>query len=194
MTFAFAATGDTATWVGSVGTWFVGLVAGVIAWRQFQHGRFRPEVRAYRDEASRIAVRLTNRGAGAGSVEYVDLLPERRPRRGTPLIAYRWEVAGKPAETLGSSPFTLPGASTAQLVLLANNPADITEDAHVRVRFGTGHRSAPCPLKHVPGRIYGSTNVPGQSLPEPGGKAAAEQSRTMESRQQDNVSPTEETR
>lgn len=171
MSLAWAATGDTATWVGSLGTWFVGLVAGVIAWRQFQHGRFRPQVHAYRDDDGRIVVRLVNRGAGAGSVEDVDLLAARRPVSDVPLVAYRWEVAGTPAPGLGSSPFTLPGASTAQLVLLPEDATAITDKVHVRVHFGTGHRCAPRPLRRIRGRIYGSTSIPGETVPAPGGAA-----------------------
>jgi hypothetical protein len=178
---AAADSGDTATWVGSIGTWFVGLVAGTIAWRQYEYGRFRPEVRAYRDDRGRIAVRLANRGAGSGSVEYVDLLPARRPRPDTPLIAYRWEVDGKPAADLGSSPFTLAGASTAQLVLLAADPADITGETHVRVRFGNGRRSTPCPLKPVSGHVYGSTNIAGQPVAStPGDRAPSPRRRSRQ--------------
>jgi hypothetical protein len=162
-----AATGDTATWVGAVGTWFVGLVAGLIAWLQYRHNKFWPDVVAYRDGAGRIAVRIINKGAGVGSVEDVNLLRTRRSPAEEPVISYRWEIDGQPAAKVGSSPFPVMGASTAQVVLLPleNQAHEVTDDAHVRVRYGTGRWSKPTKLTKMDGYLYGSTSIPAMPLP-----------------------------
>lgn len=157
-----ASSSDTATWVGSIGTWVVGAVAGVIAWLQFHHLRFRPKVLAYRDSRGRVVVRITNYGAGAGSVEDVDLL---RPGHdaSTPAVPYRWEIAHHLEPGMIPIPFSLPGLSTAQLVLMPINESDVTQGTRARVIFGN-HRSSPCTsIADVAGTIFGTTTIPGGS-------------------------------
>jgi hypothetical protein len=151
-------TGDLATWVGSVGTCVVGLLAAVIALVQYNHGRFRPRVRAYHDLRGRIVVRVTNEGAGTGTVEDVDLLPGVP---GKPVVTYTWEITGSDDDKRTPLPFTLPGLSTAQLVLLPTNPKAITEATRARVTYGNGDRSPATELTKAKGTIIGTTTIPG---------------------------------
>ncbi len=48
-----ASSGDLAAWLGTAGTWVVGIVAAFIAWVQYDHNRFKPQVAAYRDSNGR---------------------------------------------------------------------------------------------------------------------------------------------
>jgi hypothetical protein len=151
--------GDTATWVDAAGTWVVGVVAGFIAWRQYDHSRFKPDVVAYFDGDGRIVVRITNKGAGAGSAEDIDLQPERDRESGQPVIPYHLEIDGTPAGTVGTTPFPLAGLDTVQVVLLPIDTGDITAETHVLVRYGNGKTSDPKPLNKVFGRMFGSTTI-----------------------------------
>ena len=98
--------GDIATWFGAIGTWLVGIAAGLIALLQYNHGRFNPQVIAYQDSFNRIAVRITNRGAGSGTVEDVDLLKGGHGPD-TPSVFYKWEISSQLATEPAPIPFTL---------------------------------------------------------------------------------------
>jgi hypothetical protein len=124
------ASGDTATWVGSIGTCAVGILAAVIAWVQYNHSRFRPQVHAYHDLKGRVVVRVTNEGAGTGTVEDVDLLSGDPS---SPALTYVWETTGSDNDKRTPIPFTLPGLSTAQLVMQPTKAKAVTP-GHSRPR------------------------------------------------------------
>jgi hypothetical protein len=69
-----AISGDTATWVGSIGIWIVGFIAAFIALIQYNTSRFRPRVQAYWTLPNRVVIRVINRGSGGGNLERIDLL------------------------------------------------------------------------------------------------------------------------
>jgi hypothetical protein len=154
-----SALSDTATWVGSLGTWAVGVIAAVIAWIQYQHSRFRPRVLAYRDSDGRVVVRITNDGAGSGGIEDIDLLNQHDSN--VPVIPFDFELPGAIRQAETPVPFTLPGLSTAQLVFKPKQASSITAATRARVMYGNGHRSPCVKITQVNGRIFGSTSVPG---------------------------------
>jgi len=57
-------------------------------------------------------------------------------------------------------PFTLPGASAAQLVVVPKRAQDITGATRVRVLYGDGSASSCIALQQRAGRVFGSTSVP----------------------------------
>lgn len=152
--------GVIAAWVGASGTWVVGIVVGWIAWLQFDHGRFKPQVMAYRDSRNRIAIRITNRGAGTGAVEDVDLLKGGHGSD-TPSVFYEWEISGEPHAGPAPIPFTLTGLSTAQLILRPRGP--LPGSVKARVRYGNNRRSPCVSIIAVQGAIFGTTSIPGIS-------------------------------
>jgi hypothetical protein len=155
-----AASGDTATWVGSIGTCAVGLLAAIITWVQYNHSRFRPRVHAYHDSRDRVVVRVTNEGAGTGTVEDIDLLSADPS---SPALTYVWEIAGNEDDKRTAVPFTLPGLSTAQLVLQPTKAQAVTPATRARVTYGNGRRSRPIEVNEVKGTIFGTTTIPGAS-------------------------------
>jgi hypothetical protein len=157
---AGAGGGDVATWVGSAGTWVVGVVAGIIAYQQYRRDKFRPTEAAFRDQDQRVVVQIINMGAGIGLVSDVNLLAPGHP--GRPVQFYHWEIDGKKDETRRLTPFTLPGRSTAQLVLLPR-PDMSFEGIHVRVDYGDGSDSGCVEIQSAPGHIYGTTSIPDRS-------------------------------
>jgi hypothetical protein len=152
------ASGDTATWVGSIGTCAVGILAAVIAWVQYNHSRFRPQVHAYHDLKGRVVVRVTNEGAGTGTVEDVDLLSGDPS---SPALTYVWETTGSDNDKRTPIPFTLPGLSTAQLVMQPTKAKAVTPATRARVTYGNGRRSRPIEITKVAGTIFGTTTIPG---------------------------------
>jgi hypothetical protein len=152
--------GDIATWVGAVGTWLVGAVAGVIAYQQYRRDKFRPAETAFRDEDRRIVVQIINEGAGIGLVSAVNLLPPDHPRQS--LKFYNWEIDGKKHETQRPIPFMLPGRATAQLVLIPRS--DMSFDGiRVRVDYGDGSDSGCLEIIPIRGHLYGTTYIPDKS-------------------------------
>jgi hypothetical protein len=163
MTLLAITSADLAAWVDAIGTWVVGLAVAAITVLQYRHSRFRPKVRAYRDLRHRIVVRVTNEGAGAGTVEDVDLVNDHDP--GSHVVAYTWEFPGEQADepTRTPLPFALPGLSTAQLVLKPQQEDDITEATRAQVFYGNDEDSGCVELQKVPGTVFGSTSIPGSS-------------------------------
>jgi hypothetical protein len=153
-------TGDIATWVGAVGTWVVGAVAGIIAYQQYRRDKFRPTETALRDEDRRVVVQIVNEGAGTGVVSAVNLLPPDHPRQA--LKFYYWEINGKKDEKQRPIPFTLPGRETAQLVLLPR-PDMSFDGIRVRVDYGDGSDSGCLEIEAVRGHLYGTTYIPDKS-------------------------------
>ena len=149
--------GDLATWVGGIGTWAVGIIAGVIAYQQYRRDQFRPAVAAFCDSRSRVVVRIVNEGAGTGEVYDVNLLPPGHPRE--PVVEYLWEIDGKQDERI-LVPFTLPGRASAQLVLV---PLRDLTGARVRVEYGHGRDSGCVRIRPVDWYLYGTTTLPGRS-------------------------------
>ncbi len=158
-------TGDLATWLGTAGTWVIGIIAAFIAWIQYDHNKFKPLVSAYRDSkdpVERVVVRIANRGAGSGTIERVHLLRGGHDA-GTPALLFDWEFQGAKVEGAAFFPFLLPGLSTAQLVM---RPVDtIIPSVRARVTYGNSHRSPCVELTKVEGVILGSTMIPGVSPP-----------------------------
>jgi hypothetical protein len=150
--------GTWADWTAAFGTWVVGLAAAAIAIAQFWHSKFRPTVSAYRDSAGRILVRIVNKGAGAGFVDEVNILPQEHEATGKTEF-YKWELSGKPSAKR-PVPFPLGGGGSAQLVLLpeSDEPPD---SLRVRVEYGTGKDSGCCAITKVAVRLYGTTVIPG---------------------------------
>jgi hypothetical protein len=87
--------GDVPGWLGALGALVVGAAAIVIsvaqfriaeqqtqiakhqaniAAKQFEHEQFRPLIKAYCDEARRVAVQVVNQGAGSGQVQDLNLM------------------------------------------------------------------------------------------------------------------------
>lgn len=157
---AGSSSSDVAAWLGAIGTWAVGLVAAFIAWIQYDHNRFKPQVAAYRDLKRRVIVRIANRGAGSGTIGAVHLLPGGHDAS-TPALLVDWEFGGSKVEGAVFIPFILPGLSTAQLVML---PIDaVTPSTRARVTYGNGRRSPCFTLVEVDGVVLGSTMIPGAS-------------------------------
>jgi hypothetical protein len=152
--------GDIATWVGAIGTWVVGVVAGIIAYQQYRRDKFRPTAKALRDQDRRVIVQIVNEGAGVGVVADVNLFPPDHPRQ--PLKFYYWEVKGQKDENQRLTPFTLPGRATAQLVLLPK-PEMSFDGVRVRVDYGDGSDSGCLEIESVRGHLYGTTYIPDQS-------------------------------
>lgn len=152
---ALSASGDIAAWVGAVGTILIGGLAALIAWIQFQHSRFRPNVEAMRDAQRRVLVRIDNEGTGAGNVQWVHLfLPDhRRPQ------VYQWELNGNLAP-VGTqlTPFHIAGGDSVQLfvVPLPNVPL---EGLNVKVEFGKNKDSGCLKIADVGGRLPGTTYI-----------------------------------
>jgi hypothetical protein len=152
--------GDIATWVGAIGTWIAGIVAGVIAYQLYRRDKFRPTAKAFRDQDRRIIVQIVNEGAGIGVVSDINLLPPAHPRQSVEF--YNWEIGGKNGKAQRLTPFTLPGRSTAQLVLLPR-PGMPFEGIRVRVDYGDGSDSGCLVIVPVSGHLYGTTSIPDHS-------------------------------
>ena len=156
-----------AAWVGAVGTWAVGLVAGWIALMQYRKAKFRPAVWAFRDSVGRIMVRVINEGAGAGFVSDVNLMTPKHLVRGSRegLVFYRWELEGA-ASDQRPLPFSLAGGASAQLFLLPREDdkalAGVSLNSlRVRVDYGDGRDSGCRRMQQVAARIFGTTFIAG---------------------------------
>lgn len=159
-------TGDLATWLGTAGTWVIGIIAAFIAWIQYDHNKFKPLVSAYRDSkdpVERVVVRIANRGAGSGTIEHVHFLPGGHDAD-TSALLFDWEFQGARVQGAAFVPFLLPGLSTAQLVMLRSIDT-FTPSVRARVTYGNGRRSPCVELTKVEGVILGSTMIPGVSPP-----------------------------
>jgi hypothetical protein len=150
----------------------VGLALAVIAGRELYRSRFRPTVTAYRDGLGRIAVRITNRGTAPGAIDGVRLLRSRQWPPDQPAIPFHLEIDDRKAAARGAGSFPLAGLTTAQLVLLPVRPAEINDQVHAIVDYGSGERSYPVPLGRLTGAIVGSTSIPGVAIGSGGGQQA----------------------
>jgi hypothetical protein len=155
--------GDLAAWLGTIGTWLLGIIAAFIAWVQYDHNKFKPQVTAYRDTNKRIVVRIANRGAGSGTIEAVHLLPGGHGSN-TPALLVNWEFAGAKVEGVVFVPFMLPGLGTAQLVMLPIDP--ITPSTRARVTYANNRKSPCVELAEIDGVVLGSTMIPGAGDPQ----------------------------
>lgn len=144
---------------GDVATWVVGGVAAVIAFQQYRQNKFRPFVKAFRDDDRRVVVQIINQGGGTGLVQDVNLLPPDHPRR--PIEIYWWEINGKLDKEQSLVPFTLPGSASAQLVLIPR-PEMKFDGIRARVDYGDGTDSGCKVIIYTTGHIYGSTYIPGR--------------------------------
>jgi hypothetical protein len=160
---ADSSSGDTAAWLGTIGTWLLGIIAAFIAWIQYDHNRFKPQVTAYRDANRRVVVRIANRGAGSGTIEAVHLLTGGHASS-APALLVNWEFAGAKVEDAVFVPFMLPGLSTAQLVMLPIDP--ITPSTCARVTYANNRKSPFVELVDVDGVVLGSTMIPGAGGPQ----------------------------
>lgn len=150
--------GTWADWAAAFGTWVVGIAAAAIAIAQLRRSKFRPVVSAYRDTEGRIMVRIVNKGAGAGFVDEVNVLPPQHETTGDTEF-YQWELSGK-SSAKRPLPFPLGGSTSAQLVLLPKSAAP-PESLRVRIEYGTGKDSGCCAITPVGVRLYGTTVIPG---------------------------------
>jgi hypothetical protein len=154
-TLLLTTSGDTAAWIGAAGTWAIGALAGVIAYLQLRHSKFRPKVRAFVDAERRVLVRVDNEGTGAGSVQDVHLFyaDHKEPQ------IYKWELDDAVTDQQ-LVPFHLGSGASAQLFLV---PDDEVELIGLRVVVAFGNRKKPdCrELKQTAGHLFGTTYIEG---------------------------------
>jgi hypothetical protein len=127
--------GDLATWLGTLGTWSVGVLAAIIAAIQYRNSIFRPRTVSYiQSDGLRIALRVINMGGAAGMVERVELVTDDDD---APLVDYGWDGW----DGCDPVPFILPGKASAILLLALNRPAEAELRMIVSYGNGTGFRT-----------------------------------------------------
>ena len=190
MTLLAVTSADLAAWVDAIGTWVVGLALAAITVLQYRHSRFRPKVRAYRDLRHRIVVRVTNEGAGAGTVEDVDLVNNHDPS--SHVVPYTWELPGgqEDESTRTPLPFALPGLSTASWSSSRSGrptspkpPAPTSSTATTRTPAASSSRECggpssvahpyPAPLRKPAGRLWRELSGRRCRLARPKGRGSA---------------------
>jgi hypothetical protein len=114
---------DWAAWLSAAGTWFIGAVAGTIAYKQYRHGTaarnpkyFKPRiVSVLADLDRRVLIQLVNEGPASGVIAQLDVLPPMHQVSGA-LESYRWDIDGMIGDK-EAIPFLLEGYASAELVI-----------------------------------------------------------------------------
>jgi hypothetical protein len=148
--------GDLATWVGSIGTWAVGVLAAFIAWSQYRNGIFKPDAKVYvAPDARTVAVRIVNLGGAAGMVDRVDIINDHDG----PLMDIDW---GDDWRAHPPVPFILPGKASAILVL--KTATDVRTQSRLEVVYGDASSSGCLELVETDGSLAEQTILPSGGL------------------------------
>ncbi|WP_371480694.1 hypothetical protein [Kitasatospora sp. NBC_00315] len=135
-----------------IGTWLVGVVAGIIAIQQLRNASFLPcatagwEIGWQGEEEAKnrrmVVIHLTNHGGAAGMVERIVMTdPDHDVIDAT--ICVGWEEA--PQQPL---PFILPGKSSAVIVLKPSESPQFVGNRRALVIYGNGKKKC-LPMKKV---------------------------------------------
>jgi hypothetical protein len=156
---------ETVAWATVLAVIGVPLTAAAVWYqaKQYRRGGFNPKVTATIDESDRIHVRIHNRGAGTGEVNFVRLFGPHVPGEETEVLPYYLEE-NRERTLRVMAPFPLPGRQTAHVFIIPDDEIDVADirdgRIQVNVEYGDGTTSDCKRARSTRGHDPGTTHLP----------------------------------